>query len=133
MRNPENVFHLAIPCKDLDETQAFYVDKLGCQLARRYADRVTFNFFGDQLVCHLAPDKIDQSPQIYPRHFGITFRQKDDFENLVQLAREGNLDFFQEPTVRFAGKQEEHLTFFLKDPANNLLEVKYYHDPKMMY
>ena len=47
MRDSENVFHLAIPCKDLDETQDFYVEKLGCKLARRYADRVTLNFFGD--------------------------------------------------------------------------------------
>ena len=36
------------------ETVDFYVTKLGCKLARRYDDRVTFDFFGDQLVCHLS-------------------------------------------------------------------------------
>lgn len=133
MRNPENVFHLAIPCKDLDDTQSFYVDKLGCQLARRYADRVTLNFFGDQLVCHLAPDKVDPSPEMYPRHFGVTFKREEDFEALLELARKRKLEFFQELTVRFAGKTEEHLTFFLKDPSNNLIEVKYYKEPTMMY
>ncbi len=133
MRNPENVFHLAIPCKDLDETQYFYSEKLGCKLARRYADRVTFNFFGDQLVCHLAPEKIDKSPEMYPRHFGITFKQKEDFDALLKLAKERELEFFQELAVRFAGKVEEHVTFFLKDPSNNLLEIKYYKESKMMY
>lgn len=133
MRNPENVFHLAIPCKDLDDTQNFYVEKLGCQLARRYADRVTLNFFGDQLVCHLAPDKVDPSPEMYPRHFGVTFKRKEDFEALLKLAKEQNLEFFQDLSVRFAGKMEEHLTFFLKDPSNNLIEVKYYREPAMMY
>ena len=28
MRDQQNVFHLAIPCKDLDETVEFYVFKL---------------------------------------------------------------------------------------------------------
>lgn len=133
MRNPENVFHLAVPCKDLDETQEFYVNKLGCQLARRYADRVTLNFFGDQLVCHLAPDKIDESPQMYPRHFGVTFKRKEEFDALLELAQKQKLEFFQDLTVRFSGKTEEHFTFFLKDPSNNLLEFKFYHDSKMMY
>ena len=133
MRNSENVFHLAIPCKDLDETQEFYVDKLGCKLARRYADRVTLNFFGDQLVCHLDPDKVDPSPQMYPRHFGVTFKRKEDFDTLLELAKERELEFFQELTVRFPGKIEKHFTFFLKDPSNNLLEFKFYEDSKMMY
>lgn len=133
MRNPENVFHLAIPCKDLDETQDFYVEKLGCKLARRYTDRVTLNFFGDQLVCHLAPDKIDPAPQLYPRHFGVTFKRKEDFEALWELAKKRDVEFFQDLSVRFLGKVEEHLTFFLKDPSNNLLEFKFYHDSTMMY
>ena len=53
MRESRDVFHLAIPVDDLDEAEAFYVGALGCKLARRYADRITIDFFGDQLVCHL--------------------------------------------------------------------------------
>lgn len=133
MRSPENVFHLAIPCKELEETVDFYVKKLDCQLARKYADRVTFNFFGDQLVCHLAPEKIDQTPQIYPRHFGITFKNKSDFEYLLNLVARRQIQVFQKLTIRFTGKPEEHMTFFLKDPSNNLLEFKYYLNSEMMY
>ncbi len=32
----------------------------GCKLARRYADRITLDFFGDQLVCHLAEEPADR-------------------------------------------------------------------------
>ena len=53
VRESRDVFHLAIPVYDLDESQEFYVGALGCKLARRYADRITIDFFGDQLVCHL--------------------------------------------------------------------------------
>ena len=133
MRNPNNVFHLAIPCASLEETEEFYVNKLGAKLARRYPDRITLDFFGDQLVCHLCPEKIDPTPQMYPRHFGVTFKDKQEFDNLLNLAKQRKLDFFNELLLRFEGMVEEHQTFFLKDPANNLLEFKYYKDPMMMY
>ena len=61
MRESRDVFHLAIPVYDLDESQEFYVGALGCKLARRYADRITLDFFGDQLVCHLV-DPPEQKP-----------------------------------------------------------------------
>ncbi len=132
MRTTDDAFHLAIPAKDLDEAQEFYVRQLGCKLARRYADRITLDFFGDQLVCHLS-DRIDDDPQMYPRHFGITFRRKEDFDALVRLARVRNITFFNEPQRRFEGMIEEHWTVVLRDPSNNLIEFKHYLDPRMMY
>jgi extradiol dioxygenase family protein len=132
MRDASNVFHLAIPCRDLDEAFDFYVSKLGCKLARRYPDRITLDFFGDQIVCHLS-EKYDREPQMYPRHFGVTFREEREFDALLALAHQRELPFFQEPFARFEGRAEEHRSFFLVDPSNNLLEFKYYHDPRMMY
>lgn len=132
MRKTNKVFHLAIPCKDLNETVVFY-EKLGGKLKRRYDDRVTFDFFGDQVVCHLSPDNVDEHPKMYPRHFGITFLDREEYEQALDFARKKELPFFKKPMVRFAGKQEEHMTFFLIDPANNLLEFKYYHDSDMVY
>lgn len=132
MRDANKVFHLAIPCRALDETVEFY-ESLGCKLARRYNDRVTFNFFGDQVVCHLDPEKIDQEPKMYPRHFGITFKNKEEYLKTLESAKEKRLSFYQKPMVRFEGKQEEHMTFFLIDPSNNLLEFKYYYDSRMVY
>jgi extradiol dioxygenase family protein len=132
MRDTNKVFHLAIPCKDLDETALFY-QKLGCKVARRYDDRVTFDFFGDQLVCHLNPEEIDEDPKMYPRHFGLTFVERSEFEEVLTNAIRDELPFFQEEMVRFKGKREEHITFFLIDPSNNLLEFKYYHDKGMIY
>jgi extradiol dioxygenase family protein len=133
MREQYNVFHLAIPCKDLDETVEFYVFKLGCKLARRYADRVTIDFFGDQVVCHLNPESIDPSPKLYPRHFGITFRDKMEFDNLLKLIQIREIPVFTPLFTRFTKTAEEHSSIVLVDPANNLLEFKYYIDPRMMY
>ncbi|WP_225732021.1 MULTISPECIES: VOC family protein [unclassified Nocardia] len=132
MRDMHDTFHLAIPADDLAAAEDFYVRGLGAKLARRYPDRITLDFFGDQVVCHLS-DKIDRDPQMYPRHFGVTFREKADFDRLVRLAEIRKLPFFAEPSTRFTGTVEEHLTMVLRDPSNNLLEFKHYLDPRMMY
>jgi extradiol dioxygenase family protein len=132
VRTTDDTFHLAIPARDLDEAQDFYVTKLGCKLARRYEDRITLDFFGDQLVCHLS-DRIDEVPRMYPRHFGITFRRREDFDALVHLARVRGLTFFSQPQQRFETMVEEHWTLALLDPSNNVIEFKHYLDPRMMY
>ena len=133
MGNSEKIFHLAIPCRDLDEAREYYVEGLGCRLARRYEDRITFDFFGNQLVCHLAPEQVEAVPRMYPRHFGITFMQRSDFDRVLDKARSKKLTFFQEPMTRFEQLRETHRTFFLIDPSNNLIEFKHYQDPEMRY
>lgn len=132
MRESRDAFHLAIPARDLDEAFTFYVTGLGCKLARRYDDRITLDFFGDQVVCHLS-EAWEREVGMYPRHFGVTFREWDDFERLEHLAEHRGLRFFAEPFTRFEGLVEEHRSFVLRDPSNNLLEFKSYRDPRMMY
>jgi extradiol dioxygenase family protein len=126
------IFHLAIPSADLNQSAEFY-SRLGCRIARHYDDRITLEFLGHQVVCHLSPDKIDPQPEMYPRHFGITFLKEESFEHFLSIAVERNLEFFREPFVRFKGRPEEHRSFLLKDPSNNLLEFKYYGDTSMVY
>ena len=137
MRESRDVFHLAIPAFDLDETVAFYVTKLGCKLARRYDDRVTLDFFGDQLVCHLTPRPAEVTPMselpMYPRHFGVTFREHSDFDALYQLCRQRDVPLYGDVSLRFEGKVEVHQTFVACDPSSNLIEFKHYVDHRMMY
>ncbi|MEL6362492.1 MAG: VOC family protein [Pseudomonadota bacterium] len=133
MRSTRNVLHVAIPTHDLDEAQGFYVGKLGCKLARRYDDRITLDFFGDQVVCHLDPENITKEPSYYPRHFGITFLDKPDYDSLLRLVRLRGIKVFAEPNHRFEGTAEEHHFFAIIDPSNNILEFKYYLDPRMVY
>ncbi|HEY0936851.1 MAG TPA: VOC family protein [Trebonia sp.] len=133
MRTATDVFHLAIPAHDLDEAREFYVTKLGCKLARRYDDRITLDFFGDQVVCHLTPGEPAAPGSLYPRHFGVTFRAAADFEALHACAVARKIPFYLDIAPRFAGLTEEHRTFVLVDPAGNLLEFKHYNDPRMMY
>jgi hypothetical protein len=135
MRESRDVFHLAIPVYDLDDSEAFYVRLMGCRLARRYADRITIDFFGDQLVCHLTdpPDSREVSLNLYPRHFGVTFRNGDDFDAVYQLCLQRKIELFADVSTRFEGLAEAHRTFVVRDPSDNLVEFKHYFDHRMMY
>jgi extradiol dioxygenase family protein len=134
VRETRDVFHLAIPVYDLDDAQEFYVANLGCKLARRYADRITIDFFGDQLVCHLVePPVFPAEVTLYPRHFGVTFREARDFDAVYELCVQRKIELFADVSLRFEGLVEAHRTFVLRDPADNLIEFKHYADPRMMY
>ena len=135
MRERRDVFHLAIPVYDLDAAQEFYVGALGCKLARRYVDRITIDFFGDQLVCHLvdAPEEPPLALHLYPRHFGVTFREARDFDAVYELCIARKIELFSDVSIRFEGMVEAHRTFVLRDSSDNLIEFKHYTDPRMMY
>ncbi|HEX3786350.1 MAG TPA: VOC family protein [Pseudonocardiaceae bacterium] len=124
--------HFAVPARDLDEAVEFYVFGLGAKLARRYADRVTFDFFGDQLVCHLC-EEVPAEAVAYPRHFGLSFAQADDFDRLVRLVEHRKLKVLSGPALRFEGTAEQHRTIFLSDPSNNVIEFKNYDDPRLQF
>lgn len=128
-----SIFHLAIPTHDLKAAKQFYIEVLGCRLAREYQDRITLDFFGDQLVCHLAPDEIDQNPKMYPRHFGRTFLEKSSFDKIIESAKKYGVYFLEKPSMRFAERPEKHLTVALLDPSNNIVEFKYYMKAKYIY
>ena len=51
-------FHLAIPVKDIEATRSFYRDTLECREGRSSAHWVDFDFYGHQIVAHLAPSII---------------------------------------------------------------------------
>lgn len=129
----EPIFHLAIPTHDLDAAEAFYTGVLGARRARRYDDRITLDFFGHQVVCHLAPGQVDAEPRMYPRHFGMTFLARDEFEAVHAAVEASGHPFWKERFVRFGDRPERHETFFVCDPSNNLVEFKVYDEARYAY
>jgi len=129
----EKVFHLAIPTHDLDVSEHFFTQTFGATRARRYDDRVTFRFFDHQIVCHLAPDEIEREVKMYPRHYGITFVKAAEFDDLYKRCRDSGCQFFKDRFVRWPDRPEQHETFFVADPSNNLFEFKHYDRPEFIY
>ena len=71
------LFHLAFPVRDIAEARQFYGELLGCPEGRSAPDWVDFDFYGHQIVAHLAPDECGHRAatavdghDVPVRHFG---------------------------------------------------------------
>lgn len=119
-------FHLAFPFYDLEKTKQFYQHMLNCEVGRESANGIIFNFFGNQIVAQKVDEMPEEQKYIYPRHFGLVFDTKENYDDFLETLKQKNIDFYIESKIRNPGQRIEHHTFFLKDPSNNLLEFKYY-------
>lgn len=120
------LFHLAFPVADIAQAKAYYVDGLGCTPGRENDKSVILNLYGHQLVAHVTHEPIAQQRGVYPRHFGLVFAEKKDWDDLLERSQNRGLKFYQKPKERFVGTALEHYTFFLEDPFFNLMEFKHY-------
>lgn len=127
-------FHLAFPVHDLTLARRFYGDLLGCPEGRSADDWVDFNFFGHQIVAHLAPDETGPVQRsavdghgVPVRHFGMVLPMAD-WEALAARLRQAGTAFVIEPYVRFKGEPGEQATMFFHDPSGNAIEIKAFAD-----
>ncbi|MBA3786494.1 MAG: VOC family protein [Acidobacteria bacterium] len=129
-----NLFHLAFPVKDLEESREFYGSVLGCEEGRSSDAWIDFNLFGHQIVAHLAPEKagvkhkneVDADHVPVP-HFGIVLPM-DEFKTFAEKLKDKGVEFIIEPKIRFAGEVGEQATMFFLDPSGNALEFKAFAD-----
>ena len=130
-----NLFHLAFPVKDLEESRKFYGEILGCEEGRSSDAWIDFNLFGHQIVAHLAPEEatgvrhrndVDADHVPVP-HFGIVLPPAD-FHALAERLKSKGVEFVIEPKTRFAGEVGEQSTMFFLDPSGNALEFKAFAD-----
>lgn len=124
-------FHLAFPVHDIAAARRFYGELLGCPEGRSAPEWVDFNFYGHQIVAHLAPDecnrggahsKVDDH-DVPVRHFGAILNLAQWQELADKLVAAGT-KFVIEPYVRFKGEPGEQATMFFLDPSGNAVEVK---------
>ena len=128
-------FHLAIRVRDLASARAFYGGLLACPEGRSSSDWVDFDFFGHQLVCHVAGDAGGEAAAHNPvdghdvpvPHFGMVL-EMPDWEALAARLKDAGIAFVIEPHVRFKGQPGEQATMFLTDPSGNALEFKSFRD-----
>jgi uncharacterized protein len=127
-------FHVAFPVHDLAAARAFYGGTLGCPEGRSSDEWIDFNFYGHQIVAHLAPEETGQarrnavdSHNVPVRHFGIVLPMTE-WEALAGRLRARGVQFLIEPYIRFKGQPGEQATMFFLDPSGNALEIKAFAD-----
>ncbi|HSN40302.1 MAG TPA: VOC family protein [Burkholderiales bacterium] len=127
-------FHLAFPVTDLAKARAFYGGLLGCSEGRSSEDWVDFNFYGHQIVAHLAPAEAGHKntsavdgDNVPVRHFGVVLSMAE-WQALADRLTRAGIQFVIEPHVRFKGQAGEQATMFFLDPCGNALEFKAFND-----
>jgi len=126
-------FHLAFPVRDIAEARAFWGGVIGCPEGRSAEDWVDFDFFGHQIVAHLAPERqaeasnpVDGHDVPVP-HFGVV-PTLADWQALADRLAAAGTEFVIAPHVRFRGQPGEQATMFFRDPSGNAIEMKAFAD-----
>ncbi len=127
-------FHLAFPVDDLAKARQFYGEVLGCPEGRSSEDWIDFNFYGHQIVAHLAPSQTGLAQRnavdghgVPVRHFGIVLPMSD-WDGMADRLKSQGIEFIIEPYTRFKGEPGEQATMFFLDPSGNALELKAFGD-----
>lgn len=134
-----NPFHLAFPVHDLASARAFYGKLLGCREGRSSATWVDFDFYGHQIVAHLATGRtapVGHNPvdgdDVPVPHFGLVLGM-EQWNALAARLKQAHVTFVIEPHIRFKGQAGEQATMFLLDPSGNALEFKAFADPAKLF
>lgn len=131
---PHIPFHLAFPVRDIAEARSFYGGLLGCPEGRSAPEWVDFDFYGHQIVAHLAPDECGHKQSnavdghaVPVKHFGAILPM-DKWQALADKLAAAKAAFVIEPYVRFKGEAGEQATMFFLDPSGNAIEMKSFAD-----
>ena len=127
-------FHLSLPCLSVKDTKKFYVDTIGASLGRAAQNWVDVNLFDHQLTFIKAakfnfnnPNYVFEGKILPSFHFGIIV-DIDTWGKIYAKLNEQNLEVVAETTF-LKGKNGEHLSFFVKDPNDYMLEFKSFKEP----
>lgn len=127
-------FHLAFPVHDLQAARQFYGGLLGCTEGRSSPEWIDFNFYGHQIVAHLAPGETAAAQRnavdghgVPVRHFGLVMPMADWQAMAARLQAQG-VAFVIAPYIRFKGEPGEQATMFFTDPSGNAIELKAFAD-----
>ncbi|MBV8666827.1 MAG: VOC family protein [Burkholderiaceae bacterium] len=133
------LFHLAFPVNDIEEARAFYGGLLGCPEGRSAPEWVDFDFYGHQVVAHLAPEETGHQHtnavdghDVPVRHFGAILPMPE-WEALARKLKDAGIRFIIEPDIRFKGQVGEQATMFFLDPSGNALEFKSFADMSQVF
>jgi uncharacterized protein len=132
-------FHLAFPVSDLSQALAFYGGLLGCPEGRSSPEWIDFDFYGHQIVAHLASSEVKPAGTsavdghgVPVRHFGIVLTMAQ-WELLAAKLQAVKTKFVIEPYIRFKGEVGEQATMFFHDPCGNALEFKAFEDMGQLF
>lgn len=122
-------FHLSLPCKEVEKTKEFYSEILKTKIGRSTSNWIDIDLFGNQITFTKSGDfnfefkNYRLGEQILPSfHFGIIINI-DDFGKLYSRLLQLDIGVTIKTTF-MKNNIGEHLSFFVKDPNDYMIEFK---------
>lgn len=117
-------FHLSFCVADLQSARSFYGGVLGCKQGNSTATYVDFFFYGNQLTCHVAPERVRRASEmgLDGNHFGAIVDARQ-FDALLAKLRAAKVEFLLDPE-RQAPDQRARRKMIFTDPSGNAIEIK---------
>lgn len=132
------VFHLSLPCKNMELTKQFYIDDLGFKHGRNSSQWLDVDIFNHQITFVLSekfkirtPNYMLEDNMLPLFHFGIIL-DENSWEEMYDKVNHWTLDFTPKKTF-FKDKNGEHHSFFIKDPNDYTLEFKTFVDSDSVF
>ena len=130
-------FHMSLPCLSITQTKAFYTN-IGCSLGRMTQNWVDVNLFGHQITFIKDkkfsinnPNYVFEGKILPSFHFGIIVDLKT-WDSIYNKLKSQELDVVTEATF-LKDKTGEHVSCFVKDPNDYMLEFKRFKNPTDMF
>ena len=134
----ETLFHLSLPCTDVEDTKKFYVETVGAILGRHSNNWADINLFGHQITFTQVgkfnfnnPNYVFEGKILPSFHFGIILNV-NTWGAMYSKLNELDLELVTQATF-LKNKSGEHLSFFVKDPNGYMLEFKSFKEPEEVF
>lgn len=131
-------FHMSLPCLSVKETKNFYQNTIEASLGRSTQNWVDVNLYGHQLTFIKAakfnftnPNYVFEGKILPSFHFGIIVDFKTWGHIYANLSKK-DLELVEETTF-LKDKVGEHVSFFIKDPNDYMLEFKSFKQTKDIF
>lgn len=131
-------FHMSLPCLSVEETRKFYIENIGASQGRTNENWLDINLFGHQLTFIQAdkfnfnsPNYVFEGKMLPSFHFGVIVNV-ETWGELYSKLNGLNLKVVTQATF-LKDKTGEHLSFFIKDPNDYMLEFKSFKDPNDIF
>jgi len=124
------ILHLSLPVDDLEAARTFYEGVLGCRVGRVREEWFDVWFFGLQLTFARRPDEVRTPEEQGARHVGVVLDDGATFRALIERIDAHGVGWLSAPEGHDAAELSGKVGGKLADPAGNVIELKYYPDPR---
>lgn len=130
------MFHISLPCQQLEKTEEFYLSIPGAKLGRKQQNWIDIDFFGNQVTFIEVDSDFKfstyqfETSAIPSFHFGIVVKEKRVWNKLF---KELGTRYHVEIVGFLEGNTGEHHSFFIKDPNGYTIEFKYFTAPNQVF